>query len=249
MAAQEALAWRADWFSCAVLDEVRVTDLRTDAGGRQREETVRREGRLVVTRDSVTRPAGLALMAWYETLALTRTSADGTLQPDTDGVLGGRFTGTLGPSGTWTAESQPYVPDRVRDASDVGRTLDDLLPRLPGFVLRPGGRFADTTGTSFERLADSTADGEQLIRLRVTRRWTRPLTLATGEVSAESRDRGTEESRVVLSPRRGLLRMDRRTLTEADLPKGEGMRGPVRAALDERLQLIRRLDATVDDCR
>lgn len=246
--AQAPIVWQPGWFSCAVLDERRTVLLRTDVAGTTRDETVGRTGRLVLQAGASTADGRFPLEAWYDEVALSRRSVDGDLRPDTDALLGGRFIGTLSPEGRWSPEQRPFVPDRVRDVSDVGATLDDLLPPLPGFLLREGGRMTDTSGVKFERLADSTAAGERLLRLLVQSSWSLPLAVAVGEGGPDAKETGTREVRMVLSPERGLLRLERQTMTEAAMPKSTAVRGAVRASFDERLLLVRRFDLQVEDC-
>lgn len=246
--AQAPIEWKADWFGCAVFDEGRTSNVRTDVAGLTREETIRREGRLVLRADAPAASVPMALTAWYDSLVLSRRSLDGDLRPDLDVVLGGRFVGTLSPGGRYTASRRPFVPDAVRDVSDIAATLDDLLPPLPTFALREGGRLSDTTGARFERLADSTAGSARLLRLLVRTEWDRPLGLATGDAGPGAREMGRRESRLTIEPARGLLRLERSTFTEGALPRSPDVRGPIRASLDERLVLQRRFEVRVDDC-
>lgn len=239
-AAGQDARYVGEQFSCAVFDERRVTLLRTDVGAERREETVRREGRLVLeARGAV--PDGTRLVSWYESLTLRRRNADGELAPDTDGVLGGQFSGVLGADGTWQGEDRPWIPPAVGDVSDVGRTMEDLLPPLPAVPLRQGGTATDTAGVRLSRLADSVHAGRAVQRYTLRQVHERPLALNTGEVSAEAKESITREWTLAFAPEAGLLRMERRTLTEAAVPRSASVRRPVRAASEERL-VLRRLE-------
>jgi hypothetical protein len=247
-AAAQMIAWRADQFACAVFDERRTTDIRSETAGRARQETVRRAGVFVITADRSAE--GAALIAFYDSLALERLTPDGPFRPDTDGLLGGQFVGTLSPEGVWTATQRPFVPNAVAEVSNVAAMMDDLLPRLPAFPLREGGKWRDAVGAETERLADSlAADGTRLWRL--TRRLTvrgRPM-LAMGVAGDGAEETTEREERVLLHPTLGLLQLERRVSVTTDLPVGPTVRTPMKAGVVERLGLRRRIGAVVDGCR
>ncbi len=246
----QALGYRASWFRCAIYDERRTADVRSETAGRARQESVRRSGVLVFLAADGAGADSIPMEAWYDSLALVRRTPDGDLAPDTDGMLGGRFAGLLLPDGGWRAQRRPFVPADVAEASDVGATLDDLLPRLPAFGLRPGGKWRDTTGAEFERLADSLdAGGTSLVRLvRRVERQGRPV-LATGEAGPGATEQISREEQVLLHPVEGVLLLERRISVSTDLPAGPTVRSPVKASVVERLSLTRRREARpMDGC-
>ncbi len=106
---------------------------------------------------------GVAFDAWYDSLALARGSPAGELRPDTDGLLGGRYRGLLGPDGGYTAQARPFVPDEVAEVADLGAALDDLLPPLAPVALAPGQTWRGPS-TVIRRLADTAGAGGPLRR-------------------------------------------------------------------------------------
>ena len=82
--------------------------LEAETGLRRRRETLTRDGLWRVRGRPA--PAGISVEAWYDSLALSRESPEGELAPDTDGLLGGRYRGTLSPAGRYTADARPFVP-------------------------------------------------------------------------------------------------------------------------------------------
>lgn len=238
--AQDA-RYGAEQFSCAVFDERRTTLLRSEVGAERREETVRREGTFVLqARGSAA--DGVRLVGWYDALTLRRRNADGELAPDTDGVLGGEFGGVLTADGAWRGEDRPWVPPAVGDVSDIGRTMEDLLPPLPAIPLRAGGTATDTAGLRLTRLADSMHAGRTVQRYTLREVRDRPLTLNAGEAGPDAKETITREWTLAFADGAGLLRMERRTLAEATVPRSATVRRPVRAASEERL-VLRRLEA------
>lgn len=275
----QAIAWRAEQFACAVFEERRTTDIRSETAGRARQETVRRAGVFIVTVDRsedgarstarASREAGVRapsdstdpavpvdslpdvpLMAFYDSLALERLTPDGPFRPDTDGMLGGQFVGRLSPDGVWIGTQRPFVPNAVAEVSNVAATMDDFFPRLPAFALREGGRWRDASGAETERLADSlAADGTKLLRLMRRLTVRGRPSLATG-VAGEGAEETTErEERMLLHPKLGLLQLERRVSVTTDLPVGPTVRTPMKAGVVERSGLRRRIGAVVDGCR
>ena len=134
--AARSFQYTAAQLDCATFREHSEGRLEAVTGARRRRETLRRDGVLHFR----AHPAGdaIAIEAWYDSLALTRESPEATLVPDTDGLLGGRFRGTLSAAGRYAVEARPFVPDEVAEVADVGGALDDLLPPLPPRALAVG---------------------------------------------------------------------------------------------------------------
>ena len=112
----------------AYLEQVSATS-RSEASGRKRSVTVRRDGRLLVR----VAPAGggLAVEAWYDSLRIRTSAPEGTEEPDPSGLIGGRWRGVLDADGTWREAARPFVPDGVRADMDVGGLMEDFFPRTP----------------------------------------------------------------------------------------------------------------------
>ncbi len=234
-----APAYRAAQFACAGIRETARTELETQSGGRQGTATTGRDGvlRLAGREDS----GGVAIEAWYDSLGVWRTTGGATLAPDADGVLGGRFRGLLAPDGAWSARARPFVPDEVREVTDLAAVLDDLLPRLPPRPLAIGERWRpegpDGGGREIERLADSA--GGRVERYRVTREVDGEPVAAPDDSLLGGATRSVEDRGVVAwDPARGLLRYDRRLEVQLDVPPGPGRRA-LRSLVRQRVVLAR----------
>ena len=181
------------------------------------------------------RPAagGIAIEAWYDSLALTRESPEGTLAPDTDGLLGGRYRGTLSPDGRYTAAARPFIPDEVAEVAELGGAMDDLLPPLASVALAVGQRWTDSDGLELRRLPDSVAGSRVVRRLALRSRSETDQATVRGDTTRIAAHQVTvEEGRVDWDPGRGLLRRARHLVVETSVPAG----GPVRQALRSRLE-------------
>lgn len=230
--------YAAAQLDCATFVEHSRARLEAETGARRRRETLLRDGVLRVR----ARPAGaaIAIEAWYDSLALSRESPETTLVPDTDGLLGGRFRGTLSPSGRYAVAARPFVPDEVAEVADVGGTLDDLLPPLPPAPLAVGQRWADSAGLELRRLADSTADGRAVHRLalRSRSRSTRPS--VRGDTTALAATEVTvEDGEVDWDAERGLLRRRRHLVIDTAVPAGGPLKLPLRSRLEQEVELVR----------
>jgi hypothetical protein len=91
--------------------------------------TVEREG--ILRLQVAPAPGGLALEAWYDSLAVRVRAPEGETAPDASGLLGGRWRGTLDATGTWHESARPFVPDELRAAMDLGALMEDFFPRGP----------------------------------------------------------------------------------------------------------------------
>jgi hypothetical protein len=223
---------------CSAFREHSRARLHAQTGARQRRETLTRDGiwRLRARRA----PAGLAVEAWYDSLALSRESPEGTLTPDTDGLLGGRYRGTLTPTGRYAAEARPFIPDEVAEVAELSGAMDDLLPPLPPVALVVGQRWSDSTGVELRRLPDSSA-GRRVIR-RLVLRARREADRATvrGDTSAvPAREVSVEDGEVDWEDGNGLVRRVRRIVVETAVPAGGVVRLPVRSRLEQEVVLER----------
>lgn len=223
---------------CAAFRERSRGRLEAQTGTRQRRETL--------TRDAIWRmraravPAGVALEAWYDSLALTRESPEGTRAPDTDGLLGGRYRGTLTPAGAYRPEASPFIPDEVAEVAELGGALADLLPRVPPVALAVGERWADSTGLELHRLADSSAGRRVVQRLEL--RWRIEADHATvrGDTTTiAARQVTVEDGRVDWDPKAGVLRRVRHIVVETSVPTGGPVRQPLRSRLEQEVSLVR----------
>ena len=144
--------YRAEQLRCAAFREEVRTDIRSESGTVLRQETAGRDGILRVRAEPT--DSGLALTAWYDSLAVWRHGPEGRISPDTDGLLGGRWLGTLRPEGRFTGAQVPFVPDEVAEIADLRGVIGDFFPSLaPAALKRKDSRFhwsvesrSDTTG-------------------------------------------------------------------------------------------------------
>ncbi len=114
---------------CFAYAERVLATTRSEAGGRRREVTVEREGRLLLAVSPAA--GGLAIEAWYDSLVLRVRAPEGEAAPDASGLLGGRWRGVLDSAGTWHESARPFIPDEVAAVMDLGPLLEDFLPHGP----------------------------------------------------------------------------------------------------------------------
>jgi hypothetical protein len=232
------VAYTAGQLACVGFRETSRSSIRTESVGRVRENSAGRDGLLVVHAEPAA--AAIRLEAWYDSLALWRKSPEATITPDTDGLLGGRFRGTLTPDGRYTAEARPFVPDEVAEVAEVGGTLEDYLPLLPPRPLRPGERWRDSTGVEIRRLPDSALSGVPLYRFAVESRREGTDAVARGdsvpvELTQVTEERGT----FVWHPMLGMLRRERHIVVEAAVPAGGRVRRAVRSRIEQQIVIER----------
>jgi len=209
------------------------------AGARQRSrETTSRVGILTVR--AAARDSAIVLEAWFDSLSVWREGAGERLEPETDGVIGGRFRGTLSRSGIYTEADRPFVPDDVAQVADVGDALGELLPRLPTRSLARGTVWEDASGTVITRLPDGRREGSVVQRYRLDHRSTREesrLLPDSSEVRAARRER--ETGVFEWSPELGPVRWERDITVEVDVPAGGPVRVPFRTRIDQKVTIER----------
>ncbi|MDP9143932.1 MAG: hypothetical protein M3N43_04420, partial [Actinomycetota bacterium] len=217
---------------------VRAT-IRTQSGGPAREETIARDARLEVrvTADGDT----LRLEAWFDSLAVFREGPEGRITPDADGLIGGRFRGTLTPDGHYRSIARPFVPDELAEVTDLGGALHDLLPLLPATALAIGGRW-DAGTLRIVRRPDSTSQGIRLERYR----WSRVAADTTtafhdDSLRYETRTRHEEEGDLVWHPVHGPLVWHRVSRIAIEIPAEGPVRRAVRTSVAEDAWVWRRL--------
>jgi hypothetical protein len=162
--AQGSPQYSAELLRCtAFVEEVRTTvDARRGMRGWQ--EKGFRHGLLQVR--ATPHQDGLAFEAWFDSLAVEYTNPEGTARPDTDGLIGGRWNGLMRPYGEASLTVRPFMPPDLAQVSDLSDELADFFPPLASVALAPGGEWTDSLGLEVERLRDSAASGERLLRFR-----------------------------------------------------------------------------------
>lgn len=229
--------YAAAQLDCARFLESTRSDIHTEAGGRVRDATAGRDG--VWSFRATDTAAGISLEGWYDSLTAWQRSGGATVAPDTDGLIGGRFRGSLGPTGRYHVEVRPFVPDEVTEVVDAAAALDDLFPPLPGRRLEPGQSWRDSTGVEITRLADRVSDRRvQRFALRL-RREARQDTLRGDTVPLPLRQTTVEEGEFVWDPVAGLLQRSRELTVETSISAGSRVRQAVRSRVTQQLSLTR----------
>lgn len=227
-------AYRATQFACARFAERRSSEVETETGTRRGSARIAREGELRLA--GIPRGGAVALVAWFETLRVWRVTGADSLVPDTDGVLGGRFRGTLEADGRYVPRARPFVPEGVREAWDLGAALDVLLPPLPPRALQVGEAWRAGDSLAIRRLADSAS----LQRYRVERRVAGRVEPAAGDTLTPPFERSVDErANVAWHAADGVVRYERRAVVEVLVPAGGAVKRPVRSRVDERSLLTR----------
>ncbi|HEU5169637.1 MAG TPA: hypothetical protein VFU46_03815 [Gemmatimonadales bacterium] len=223
---------------CAAFAYVQRSDILTGLAGRERREGVDVAGLWALR----ARPAPgdtIRVEAWFDSLAVRRSTPEGTLAPDTDGIIGGRYRGVLTADGGYTELARPFVPDGVGEVIDLSRAAADLLPRLPPAPLAVGAAWGDGHGLEIRRLPDSVA-ADTLLRFAVTVTRTADSVTVRGDTApASARQSTREEERFVWHRREGLVRRDRRLVIETVIPPGGRLRHPVQSRVEQRIVVER----------
>jgi hypothetical protein len=242
--AQEAdFHYRAEQLNCARFLETAESKILTQSGGRGREQTAGRTG--VWQFRAVSSRSGVALEAWLDSLGLWRRSAETTIRPETDGLIGGRYRGTLSPEGTYSSEVRPFIPDEVAEVAGMGNALDDFFPPLPrGGRLKPGQTWSDSVGVTIRRLPDSALSGISLYRLALEiRGHTASAKTQADTLPLQLQQTSQEHGSYVWHPTLGLLRRERRILVETTVPPGKTVRQAVRSKIEQHITLERDLSS------
>jgi hypothetical protein len=208
-------------------------------GGRQRaRETTGRDGVLVVR--ATARDSALFLEAWFDTLSVWREGSGERLEPETDGVIGGRFKGVLTRLGGFTALDRPFVPDEIAQVADVGDALEELFPPLPPVALAPGAGWKDEFGSVLTRMPDGMNRGRRVERYRLIRRSEREESRWLPDSSEVRTSRRQEEAGVFeWSGELGPLRWEREISTAVSVPAGGVVRQPFRTRIVQQVTVER----------
>jgi hypothetical protein len=235
-----AVGYTAKQLDCASFLETVTSDILTDAAGRTRHQTADRRGvwqfRAAPSHDHV------MLEGWLDSLVLSRRSPETTISPDTDGLLGGRYRGTLSRTGVYTSKVRPFVPDEVAEITEMSKALDDFFPPLPPRTLKAGGEWTDSLGLTIRRLPDSALSGVPLLRFALeSRTESRAAPTPADTLPLKLRQKTEERGEVVWHPLLGLLRRDRRIVVETTVPPSRSVRQAVRSKIEQRITVVRDL--------
>ena len=240
-AAQQALLrYTAQQLDCARFLEIGESRIVTQTEGRTRRQTSVRRGTWQFR--ATPSDSGAVLEGWLDSLTITRRSEEAAISPDTDGLLGGRYRGTLSPRGDYTPLAHPFVPDEVAEVAGMAPALDDFFPRLAGRPLGVGELWTDSAGLTISRLTDSAMSGVPLHRFEVERRaeaQAAPSVVDT--VPIELEQKSVERGQFVWHPVIGLVRRSRTIVVETTVPASRTVRQTVRSKLEQRITLTRSL--------
>ncbi|HEX5386864.1 MAG TPA: hypothetical protein VFW66_09210 [Gemmatimonadales bacterium] len=229
---------------CARFHVLTRSDIETSLAGRRRRETVEVEGRWIVRAEPATRDSA-RLEAWFDTLAVWRRGPEGTLAPDTDGLIGGRYGGELSADGHYVAETHPFVPDDLAQVVDLSDALGELLPPVPGAPLAVGGVWRDTLrGVEIRRLTDSAAaSGAKLGRYKLAVRREATEAPVSGDSQPIPVHQTThEDGEFVWDPDHGFVRRKGQIVVETDIPTSGRVRRAVRSRVEQHV-VVERLSA------
>jgi hypothetical protein len=222
---------------CSRYQEHTESDILTSGGRTLSREQTGRTGILVIRarqQDSV-----INLEAWFDSLAVWRTGGGVRVEPETDGVIGGRFRGVLLPDGAYQSQDTPFVPDPVAAVSNIAGSLDDLFPRLPDTALAVGGQWEGTDFT-INRLADGEVEGRRVLRYHLTGdRETATLTMLPDSSSVEARQTQVEDGTFQWDPERGPLRWERAIRATVSIPPGGAFPRGFRTTITQQVELRR----------
>jgi hypothetical protein len=242
------VAYSPSQLQCARFHETGQSSIHTESGGRIRDQTSER--RALWQFRATPGKSGIALEGWLDSLTITRTSPETTISPDTDGLLGGRYRGSLSPAGTYTSEARPFVPDEVAEVTGMATALDDFFPPLPPKHLPVGKSWTNSKSLTIRRLADSSLSGLPLFRYELERKLETRVT-ATREDSTQVPHKQVSEERgtFVWHPTLGLVRRDRKIVLETTVPVSRSVRRPVRSRVEQQISVTRDLTGDPTICR
>ena len=235
----QAPRYAASQLSCAQFVERVETEIHGEAGGRPRNETGGRVARWIVR--GATADSGVRIEAWLDSLVIWRKADEGVHSPNTDGLIGGRYRGTLSPVGGYTSLARPFVPDEVAEFADLRDAFADLLPPLPAVAILPGGGWHDGEGLTIERLGDSVGGGAAVERYRAARHAANRAVRLGGldTLSIPVRQTTVEEGEFAWDAARGVVRRTRTITVDTDVPAQGSLRVPVRSRVVQRVTLER----------
>jgi len=242
-------AYRPSMLACVTVRQSVSSDVLTVRGDVRRAETVGWSGTAVVdgTADG---NGSIAIVMWFDSLAVWREAPEGRLEPSAAGMIGGRYRGTIDSSGVFTRSAAPFIPEAVRSVVRLDRALDDLWAPVPPPSLGPGSR-GDAPGSPwrFERLTDTTLATGAAWRFRLTRSDSGAVSVAYADgVTAEGQSVEHEDGRLVWDPRRGPVTWVRHIVTTVTFPRSAVTHDPVRTEVRQE-RVFRRGESSPDRCQ
>jgi hypothetical protein len=212
----------------------------TVAGRERSRETTGKAGVMMIRGETVPGDSILRLEAWFDSLAVYREGDGERLEPDTDGLIGGRFIAHLTPSGEMTSDDLPFFPEDIAQVGDLSTALTALLPQLPPMALTNGAGWRDEFGTVITRLGDVTLNGRRVARYRLSRKSSRPVEQMLPDSSIVTANRTeSEDGTYYWSTELGMVRWERDLTDELVVEKGGVVKQPFRTSVAQRVTVGR----------
>ncbi len=237
---ESPIAYTAGQLNCARFLEIGESKILTEAAGRTRHQTSTRRGTWQFR--AAPSAEGMSLEGWLDSLTVTRRSAEVEISPDTDGLIGGRYRGTLSREGEYTAQARPFVPDEVAEVAGMANALEDFFPPLAAKPLKEEEMWTGSAGVTLTRLQDSTSSGTRLQRFEILKHnEARTAPALADTIRVALRQKSVERGRFVWHPMYGLLRRDRAIVVETTVPPGPSVLQAVRSKIEQLIELVRDL--------
>ncbi len=234
----EPPAYRPLMLDCARYRVVVNTRVTIQSGRDRTRERIGRDGVLVLRASAA--DSLIRLEAWFDTLSLWRESSGDRLVPDTDGLIGGRYRGTLNRVGGFTATDAPFIPDEVAEVADLRGALGDLLPPLAPVALKLGAAWRDDFGTVISRAEDGRVDGRRVQRYRLIRKLTREESRVLPDSSRVSATRTESESGIYSwTDDLGVVRWERDLSDQVQVPAGGLVSQPFTTGIAQKVTVTR----------
>ncbi len=231
-------AYHPAQLDCAAYRQTLSSDIRLEGVRERSRETSGRDG--VIRLRATSRDTLIALEAWFDTLAVWREGNGERLAPETDGVIGGRFTGLLTRQGGLTVTDRPFIPDDIAQVAEVSGALEELLPPLPQVALTPGTGWKDGVGLILTRLSDERQGGRRVERYRLIRRTARNELRLLPDSSEVRATRVEDETGTIFwSAELGLVRWERTITVEVSVPRGGVVQSPFRTRIVQQVTVER----------
>ena len=226
-------------YSAPMLNGVRFrqsirSQIRIETGSTVSQERSGRDGLIALTATSS--DSGIQITGWFDSLSVWREAGGRRYEPETDGMVGGRYRGVLSGSGAYAWADQPFIPEAISEIADMATAFDDLLPPLPMGGLAVGQAMALPGGWRIERRADSAS----LIRFSLSgeRRKTAvgaQLDSTLVEAATFEKEMGT----LLWDRSRGPMLWSRQITMSAALPAKGAIRRAVRTQIEQSVLLER----------
>jgi hypothetical protein len=222
--------------NCTRWSETSRSEIQTSTSDRVGKATVARDGVLSVR--AADTAGGVSVEGWYDSLSMRRRTGEDELVPDTDGLIGGRYRGRLGPRGAYVSSASPFVPDEVAEVAELAGAFEDLFPPLPPRSLAAGASWGDSA-LQIRRLADTVVAGHAVRRFGLVSRRVRRETIPHGDtVPVPIRQTISEQGEFTWDSA-GLQRRTRTILVETTIPPNRRIPQAVRSRVEQQVELVR----------